>query len=251
MTRGWMRGLMAWVAWVGVSAVAAAEVRVAVASNFAAPMQRLAAAFEQDSGHRVRVSVGSTGALYAQIRNGAPFDVLLAADDETPQNIEREGLGVAGSRITYAIGRLVLWSRQADRVDANGEVLRRGDVERLALANPKLAPYGRAAVETLTRMGVWPAWQSRVVMGENIAQAYQFVSTGNAPLGFVALSQVWAQGQIREGSAWIVPADWHRPIRQDAIVLRSGSGNPAAQALMRYLRSEPARALIRAHGYEN
>ena len=251
MTRGWRRGLVAWVAWVGVSAVAAAEVRVAVASNFAAPMQRLAAAFEQDSGHRVRVSVGSTGALYAQIRNGAPFDVLLAADDETPQNIEREGLGVAGSRITYAIGRLVLWSRQAERVDANGEVLRRGDVERLALANPKLAPYGRAAVETLTRMGVWPAWQSRVVMGENIAQAYQFVSTGNAPMGFVALSQVWAQGQIREGSAWIVPADWHHPIRQDAIVLRSGSGNPAAQALMRYLRSEPARALIRAHGYEN
>ena len=251
MTRGWMRGLMAWVAWVGVSAVAAAEVRVAVASNFAAPMQRLAAAFEQDSGHRVRLSVGSTGALYAQIRNGAPFDVLLAADDETPQNIEREGLGVAGSRITYAIGRLVLWSRQAERVDVNGEVLRRGDVERLALANPKLAPYGRAAVETLTRMGVWPAWQPRLVMGENIAQAYQFVSTGNAPLGFVALSQVWAQGQIREGSAWIVPADWHHPIRQDAILLRSGSGNPAAQALMRYLRSEPARALIRAHGYEN
>lgn len=251
MRGGWVRWLWALLMLVAAGAGAAAEVRVAVAANFLAPMQRLAPLFEQETGHRVLLSAGSTGALYAQIRHGAPFDVLLAADEETPQKIEQQGWGVAGTRVTYAIGRLVLWSRHPDRVDAHGEVLRRASLERLALANPKLAPYGAAAVETLTRMGVWPNWQSRVVMGENIAQTFQFVSSGNAPMGFVALAQVWTQGRIREGSAWIVPADWHRPIRQEAIVLRPGRDNPAAQALMRYLRSDPARALIRSHGYED
>ena len=251
MAWGWASRWVMLTIWAGASVVAAGEVRVAAASNFAAPLQQLAPAFEQQTGHRVRLSVGSTGALSAQIRHGAPFDVLLAADDETPQALARDGLGVASSRFTYAIGRLVLWSRQPQRVDDAGEVLRHGFAERLALANPKLAPYGVAAIETLTRMGLWPALQSRVVMGENIAQTYQFVSTGNASVGFVALSQVWSQGRIREGSGWIVPPDWHRPIRQDAIVLRAGQGQPAVEAWMRYLRSESARALIRAHGYES
>ena len=251
MACAWVRGWPALTALVWTSLLAAGEVRLAVAANFAAPMQSLSLGFEQETGHRVLLSVGSTGGLSAQIRHGAPFDALLAADDATPQILEREGLGVAGSRFTYAIGRLVLWSRHPQRVDAEGEVLRRGPVERLALANPKLAPYGAAAIQTLTRMGLWPGLQTRVVMGENIAQTYQFVSTGNAPLGFVALSQVWSQGRIREGSAWIVPADWHNPIRQDAIVLQAGRNKPAVQAWMRYLRSDAARALIRAHGYES
>ena len=251
MGRPWVQWLLALATLAGASWVSAGELRLAVAANFAAPAQRLASAFEQATGHRVRVSIGSTGALYAQIRHGAPFDVLLSAEDETPQKMEREGLGVAGTRVTYAIGRLVLWSRQPDRVDAQGAVLRQPRIERLAIANPKLAPYGLAAVQTLSHMGLWPSLQSQVVMGENIAQTHQFVSTGNAPMGFVALSQVWAQGRIREGSAWIVPADWHQPIRQDAIVLPPGRDNPAAQAWMAYLRSDGARALIRAHGYED
>ena len=227
----------------------AAEVTVAVASNFSAPMQKLAQAFEQETGHKALLSFGSTGNLYAQIRNGAPYQVLLAADDATPRKLEAEGLGVAGSRFTYAIGTLVLWSKQPGLVDEKGDVLRSGKFERIAMANPKLAPYGAAAVETLTQMGVLQAVRPKVAQGENISQTYQFVATQNAQLGFVALSQVMVDGRVSQGSAWVVPAHLHSPIRQDAILLVKGRDAPAAAALMRFLRSERARALIRTFGY--
>ena len=231
-------------------AAAAGEVRVAVAANVAAPMQRIATAFERDTGHRATLAIGSTGRFYAQVRNGAPFDVLLAADDETPARLEREGFAVAGSRFTYAIGRLVLWSAQPGGVDARGDVLRTDATSRLAIADPKLAPYGAAAMEVLQALGVARAWQPRLVQGESIAQAFQFVATGNAPLGFVALSQVMADGRIARGSGWLVPASLHTPIRQDAVLLAAARDAEAAQALLRYLRGDAARSILRAAGYE-
>lgn len=242
---------LAFMAWACLLTTAqAAEVSVAVAANFAAPMQKMAAAFEQDTGHKVSMAVGSTGRFYAQIKNGAPFQVLLAADDETPAKLEKEGAALKGSRMTYAVGRLVLWSQQAGLVDDRGEVLRSERFNKLALADPKLAPYGLAAIETLTQLGLLDKLKPKFVQGENIAQTFQFVSTQNTQLGFVALSQVQSEGKITQGSAWVVPAHLHTPIRQDAIILNKGKDKPAAAALLEYLRSERARAIIRAHGYE-
>ena len=228
----------------------AAELQVAVAANFTAPMQKIATAFEAETGHKLLLSFGSTGKFYAQVRNGAPFQVLLAADDETPARLEKEGLAAGGTRFTYATGRLALWSAQPGVVDDKGDVLRRPGAGRIALADPKLAPYGAAAVEALTKLGLLRALQPRFVQGENIAQAYQFVVTGNAPLGFVALSQVTVDGKIARGSGWVVPSSLHTPIRQDAVVLAGGKDNAAAAALMAFLRSDKARVIIRAHGYE-
>jgi molybdate transport system substrate-binding protein len=228
----------------------AAEVQVAVAANFTAPMQKIAADFEQATGHKARLSFGATGKFYAQIRNGAPFEVLLAADDETPARLEKEGAAVAGSRFTYAIGQLALWSAKPGYVDDKGAVLKQGTFAHLALANPKLAPYGAAAVETLTRLVLLGSIEARFVQGENIAQTYQFVSTGNAELGFVALSQIVENGKLKSGSAWIVPASWHSPIRQDAVVLTPGKDNPAAAALVQFLKTDQARAVIKSYGYE-
>ncbi len=235
---------------VALAPVRAAEVSVAVAANFTAPMQKIAAAFEQDTGHKALLSFGSTGRFYAQVKNGAPFQVLLAADAETPARLEHEGHGVPGTRFTYAIGKLVLWSREPGRVDGQGEVLKGAKFDRLAIADPKLAPYGAAAVEVLNRLGLMSALAPRLVQGENIAQAYQFVATGNAELGFVALSQVFADGRLTQGSAWRVPAELYTPIRQDAQLLATGKDNPAAAALLAYLRSDKARTLIRSFGYE-
>lgn len=227
----------------------AAEVSVAVAANFTAPMQKIAQVFAQDTGHKAVLAFGSTGNFYAQIRNGAPFQILLAADEETPARIEKEGLGVANSRFTYATGQLVLWSKQAGLVDDKGDVLLRGKFERLAIANPKLAPYGLAAMETLTRLGLLQSLTPKFVQGENIAQTYQFVATENAALGFVALSQVFADGRIKEGSAWIVPASMHTPIQQDAVLLLTGKDNPAAAALLGYLHGDKAKGIMRSFGY--
>jgi molybdate transport system substrate-binding protein len=226
------------------------QVSVAVAANFAAPMQKIAAAFTQDTGHHAVVSIGSTGKFYAQIKNGAPFQVLLAADDETPQRLENEGAALTGTRFTYAIGRLVLWSPQPGVVDANGAVLKTGNFERIALADPKLAPYGRAAMQAMDKLGVVQRLQPRFVQGENIAQAYQFVATGNAPLGFVALSQVMVGSELTDGSGWVVPAGLHEPIVQDAIALLPGKDKPAVAALLAFMNSDKARAIIRAFGYE-
>ena len=227
----------------------AGEVMVAVAANFTAPMQKIALAFEQETGHKAILSFGSTGGFYAQIKNGAPFQILLSADDETPLKLEKEGLGVAGSRFTYAIGKLVLWSKQPGLVDEKGQVLKGGKFERIAIANPKLAPYGAAAIETMTRLGVLQALQPKLVQGENIAQAYQFVASENAQLGFVALSQVMSDGKIAQGSGWMVPASLHTPIQQDAILLSKGADNPAAKALMTFLKTDKMQALIRNYGY--
>jgi molybdate transport system substrate-binding protein len=231
-------------------AAGAAQVQVAVAANMAAPMQKIAADFARASGHQAVVVLGSTGKFYAQLKSGAPFEVLLAADDETPARLEQEGLAVAGTRFTYATGRLALWSTDPTAVDAQGQVLRQAPRGKLAIADPRLAPYGAAAMETLTKLGVLAAWQPHLVQGENIGQAYQFVATGNAALGFVALAQVMADGKIGKGSAWIVPAQLHAPLKQDAVVLKPGRSNPAAAALMDYLKGEPARATLRGYGYE-
>ena len=233
-----------------IATAQADEVQVAVAANFTAPMQQIAAQFEKDTGHKAALSFGATGKFYAQIVNGAPFEMLVAADDETPARLEKEGQGVAGTRFTYGIGKLVLWSTNPDLVDAKGEVLKTANFKHLALANPKTAPYGTAAIETMTRLGLLPSLQGRFVQGENIAQTYQFILSGNAELGFVALSQVFKDGKITSGSAWIVPASLYEPIRQDAVLLAKGKDKPAASALLVYLKGEKARSIIKSFGYE-
>jgi len=233
-----------------VTPALADEVKVAVAANFTAPMQKIAADFEKDTGHKLLVSTGATGAFYAQIKNGAPFEVFLAADDETPAKLEAEGAGVKGSRFTYAVGKLVLWSAKPGFVDAKGEVLKKGGFEHLSLANPKTAPYGAAGVEVLKKLGLYDALQAKIVQGENISQAQQFIASGNAELGFVALSQVWKDGALTSGSGWIVPADQYSTIRQDAILLATGANKPAAVALLKYLQGDKARAVIKSYGYE-
>jgi molybdate transport system substrate-binding protein len=231
-------------------AASADEVQVAVASNFTAPMQAIATAFEKDTGHKAQLAFGSSGKFYAQIKNGAPFQVLLSADDEIPAKLEREGMAVSGTRFTYAIGKLALWSAQEGVVDSKGEVLKKDGYAHLAIANPKLAPYGAAAVEVLSKLGLLQAVQPKFVQGENIAQTYQFVASGNADLGFVALSQVLKDGKLSKGSAWIVPSTLHAAIRQDAVILQNGKGNAAARALAAYLKSDKAKAVIRAYGYD-
>ncbi len=233
------------------SATLRAEVvQVAVAANFTAPMRTIAADFERDTGHKARLSFGATGKFYAQIKSGAPFDVLLAADDETPARLAAEGDAVPGSRFTYATGRLVLWSAKPDTVDAKGEVLKRNKFKSIAIAAPKLAPYGAAAVQALTQLGLLASLSPKFVQGESIGQAYSFVATGNAELGFVALSQVYEGGKLKHGSAWIVPEHLHSPLRQDAVQLARAKDNKAAAALLAYLKSDKAKALIRAYGYE-
>ena len=225
------------------------EISVAVAANFTAPMKLIAAEFERDSGHKLVTSFGSTGKFYAQIKNGAPFEVLLTADDETPEKLMKEGAAVSGSAFTYAIGKLVLWSAKPGLVDSAGAVLKRGDFAHLSLAEPKLAPYGAAGVEAMKALRVYEAIQPKIVTAENITQAYQFISSGNAELGFVALSQVLKDGKI-DGSSWLVPANLYSPIRQDAVILEKGRGKPAVDALMKYIRGDKAKAIIQSFGYE-
>jgi molybdate transport system substrate-binding protein len=244
----WTMGML--FATLGMVSASAGQVQVAVAANMGAPMQRIAADFARATGHEALVALGSTGKFYAQIRSGAPFEVLLAADDETPARLEREDLAVAGTRFTYATGRLVLWSADAVAVDPQGNVLRQPARGRLAIADPRLAPYGAAAVEVLTRLGMLAAWQPNVVQGESIGQAYQFAASGAATLGFVALAQVMTDGRIAKGSAWVVPANLHAPLKQDAVILKPGQSNPAAAALVQYLKGDAARAILRGYGYE-
>lgn len=227
----------------------AEEAMVAVAANFSAPMQQIAALFQKETGHQIKLSFGASGGIYAQVKNGAPFDLFLSADQLTPQKLEAEGLGVPNSRFTYATGQLVLWSKQEGLVDAKGQVLQNKSIQRIALANPKLAPYGAAAIETMTNLGLLKELQSKLVQGDNIAQTYQFVSTQNAQIGFVALSQVFTNGNITSGSAWIVPGNLHQPIQQDVILLRKGQDNKAATALLLYLKGEQAKKIMKSFGY--
>jgi len=251
MTERTPRPFLALFAGLTFSASALAEdVQVAVAANFTAPLQAIAREFEKETGHNVVASFGATGQLYAQIRHGAPFEVYLAADDSTPAKLESAGLGVAGSRFTYAMGSLVLWSAKADYLDGSDAVLKQGQFQHLAIANPKAAPYGLAATQVLDKLGLRAALQSKLVEGQSITQALQFVSTSNAELGFVALSQVYKDSQLSSGSAWIVPQTLYAPIRQDALLLKQGQHNPAASALLEYLQGPQAAAIIRSYGYK-
>ncbi|CAE6962635.1 molybdate ABC transporter substrate-binding protein [Ectopseudomonas khazarica] len=225
------------------------EVKVAVAANFTAPMQAIAPEFEKATGHKLVAAFGATGQFYAQIRNGAPFEVFLAADDSTPSKLESEGLTVEGSRFTYAIGGLVLWSAAADYLDGSAAALKAGQFKHLSIANPKAAPYGLAATQVLDKLGLSEALRGKLVEGQNITQAHQFVSSGNAELGFVALSQVYKDGKISSGSAWIVPGDMYEPIKQDAVILKPGANNPAASALVDYLKGPEAARIIESFGY--
>lgn len=230
-------------------AAQAGEVKVAVAANFAGPMGKIGEAFSAATGHTLKLSVGATGKFHSQIVAGAPFEVLIAADDETPRRLIAEGHAVGGSNFTYAIGRLVLWSAQPGLVDDQGAVLARGRFRHVAIANPKVAPYGRAALEVMQARGQGGAIQPKLVTGESIAQAYQFVLTGNAELGFVALSQVAIPGKPVMGSYWLVPPSLYGEIRQDAVLLKAGEKNDAAKALLEHLKGAPAKAVIQAHGY--
>lgn len=225
----------------------AGETRIAVAANFAEPAREIAARFKARTGHTAVLSIGSSGQIYAQIANGAPFEVFLSADRERPEQAEAAGLAVAGSRFTYATGRLVLFSRTPGRVDGRGAVLKSGRFQKLAIADPRAAPYGLAAIETLRRLGLQEALRPKLVQGASIAQTYQFVETGAAELGFVALSQVVG---VKGGSRWIVPATDHTPIDQQAVLLKAGGQNLAAKAFMAFLKGSEARAIVRRYGYE-
>jgi len=225
----------------------AAETKVAVAANFTEPAKEIAARFKARTGHDANLSFGSSGQFYAQIANGAPFEVFLSADSERPEKAEADGLGVRGSRFTYAVGRLVLYSKTPGLVDGRGAVLKGGKFAKIAIADPKTAPYGVAAVETLKKLGVYDTLQPKLVQGTSITQAYQFVDTGAAELGFVALSQVVT---VKGGSRWVVPASNHTAIDQQAVLLKTGASSAAAKAFMAFLKGPEAKAIVRKYGYE-
>ncbi len=228
----------------------AAEAQVAVAANFSEPIKAIAAVLEKTTGHTLKITVGATGRLYAQIRNGAPFDVLLSADTKAPAQLEADGLAQPGSRFTYATGKLVLWSADAAKVDAQGAVLKGSGFRKLALANPKTAPYGAAAIEVIDKLGLSASLTPKLVQGESIGQTYNFAFTGNADIAFVAMSQVLEGGRLKSGSVWVVPPTLYAPIRQDAVLLKKGADNAAAQALMTLLQSPNIKTLIRSYGYD-
>lgn len=231
--------------FVGSSAVLAGEVKVAVAANFTEAANEIGAAFEKATGHKAVFSFGSTGQLYTQISQDAPFEVFLAADQERPKKGVDEGFAVADSLFTYATGKIVLFSKDKDLVKGD-EILKSANFAKIAIANPATAPYGAAAIETMKKLGVYEALQPKIVQGNNIAQTYQFVETGNAEIGFVALSQV---ANHEEGSRWIVPEDTYSTIAQDAVLLKKGAENDAATAFMQFLRSDAAKAVKEKYGY--
>jgi molybdate transport system substrate-binding protein len=226
----------------------AAEVHVAVAANFAAPMKYISAKFQQATGHKAALSFGATGKFYAQIKNGAPFDILLAADQSTPTKLAQEQVAISGSQFTYAIGQLVLWSAKANFVDTQGAILKGDAFAHIAIGSPQ-APYGMAAMQTVKALNLVNSLTPKLVQGESIAQTYSFVASGNAELGFVALSQVWKNNKINSGSAWIVPENLYTPLRQDAILLKAGEDNQAALALLVFLKSDAAKSIIQSYGY--
>lgn len=231
------------------SVLKADEVTVAVASNFSKPLEALATAFTATTGHELKISAGATGKLYAQIEHGAPFEVLLSADSKTPEKLIAAQLAIADSRFTYALGKLVLWSSTQNYIDAQGRVLQKNEFKHLAIANPKTAPYGAAAQEVLEHLGLTKTLEAKLVQGENISQTYDFVSTGNAELGFVAWSQVAQAGVLKQGSVWQIPDRLYSPIQQDAVLLTKGQNNPAAKALLAFLKTPAAKMLITEAGY--
>jgi len=239
--------LLAAITFLGCRSGVTGDLRIAVASNFSGPITKITELFEKETGRRVTLSFGSTGKHYAQIRNGAPFDLFFAADARRPALLEREGVALAGSRFTYAIGRLALWSPDSNRVDSLGQVLTLDKFRFLAMANPDLAPYGKAAREVLEAKGVWDELQGRIVQGENIGQSFQFVRSGNAELGFVAYSQVMGNGGRTEGSIWLVPDSLYKPIEQQAVILRDA---PGARAFVAFVRGDEGQKIIHDFGYE-
>lgn len=252
MTSGklnWLSAVGAFLLGAVAGSVNAGEVNAAVAANFTAPVQQIVEQFQKETGHTVKLSFGSSGKLYAQIKESAPFDVFLAADEKNPKLLEQDGLAVADTRFVYALGKLVLWSAQPGFVDDKGAVLSAGNYSKLAYADPKLAPYGLAAQEALQKMNLWDKVQSKLVTGESIAQTYQFAASGNVELAFIALSQITKDGKITEGSWWIVPADMYNPIKQAAVQLTAAKDKVAAQAFLQFLKSEKAVAIIRSFGY--
>lgn len=228
----------------------AAEVSAAVAANFAAPMERIAALFHKESGHSVKISVAASGKLYTQIKGGAPFDVFLSADEEMPKRLLQEGLAVGGSRFVYATGRLVLWSVQPGLVDEKGAVLNSGNFDKLAYANPSFSPYGIATRETLTKLTMWNAMQKKLKKSDDVTQTYQLAATESVDMAFIALSQVMRDGKVTTGSWWLVPPELHNPIRQSAVLLSGAKEQTAARALLAFLKSEKAKAVMRGFGYE-
>lgn len=222
---------------------------VAVAANFIPPFREIALEFEKSTGHQLQVAGGSSGSFYTQIKNGAPFDVFFSADMERPKLLEDEGFGVKDSRFTYAIGRLVLWSSNASLIKGE-EMLRSKQFKRLAIANPKTAPYGVAAMQTMQKLELWDSLQPHIVMGESIGQTMGFIESGNAQLGFVALSQIMDAKFKEKGSRWEVPTNLHEPIKQDVILLTKGKENPAAKALLEFIGGPQAKAIIERFGYE-
>jgi molybdate transport system substrate-binding protein len=244
----WARAavLLVALALAGGGPARAAEVSVAVAANFTAPASEIAAAFEKATGDKAVLSFGASGPFFAQIANGAPFEVFLSADAERPAKAEQMGLAVPGTRFTYAVGKLVLWSRTPGFVDAKGSVLAKGSFNKLAIADPTAAPYGLAAVQTMKKLDLYSRLQPKIVQGASIAQALQFVDTGAAELGFVALSQV---ADKPGGSRWLVPEAFHEPIIQQAVLLKTGADNPAAHRFMTFLKGPQARAVIEKYGY--
>ncbi|HEX5263579.1 MAG TPA: molybdate ABC transporter substrate-binding protein [Phenylobacterium sp.] len=231
----------------GPTTAFAAETQVAVAANFTEPAKEIAAAFKAATGHTATLSFNSSGQFYAQMARGAPYDVFLSADADRPKKAEQDGLGVTGTRFTYAIGRLVLYSKTPGLVDGAGTVLSSGKFNKLSIADPAAAPYGAAAVQTMQKLGVYNAVKPKIVMGSSITQAFQFVDTGAADLGFVAYSQVI---NVPGGSRWLVPATSHAPIDQQAILLYTGQNNPAAKAFLAFLKTPTAVAIIKKFGYE-
>jgi len=230
--------------------VMAEQAQIAVAANFAEPIKAVAAVLQKTTGHTLAITVGSTGKLYAQIKNGAPFDVFLAANTAATAALEKDGLAKPGSSFNYANGKLVLWSADASKVDAKGGVLKGNSFRKLAYANPKTAPYGEATVQTLDKLGLTAALMPKLVQGESIGQAFNFVHTGNAEIGFVALSQVLEGGKLKSGSMWLVPQTLYNPIQQNGVLLNHGANNPAAVAFVKLLQSRNIKDLIRSYGYD-
>jgi molybdate transport system substrate-binding protein len=226
----------------------AGELSVAVAANFTDATRDIVPLFEKETGHKVKVSFGSTGKLYSQIENGAPFEVFLAADSKRPKKAEAENLAVKGSRFTYAMGKLALWSPQAGLFDSAEEFLNQASFAHIAIANPKTAPYGLAAQQVLKKVGVWDKLQGKIVRGDSISQTFQFVASGNAETGFVALSQVRAWKE-EKGTLWNIPQSYYAPIEQQAVLLKKGEGHVAAEAFLEFLRGSKARKVITGYGY--
>lgn len=251
------RGIFTWCRTISIALIStisilshADDISVAVAANFTEPFKEIITQFEKQSTHTVKASYGATGAFYTQITNGAPFEVFLSADSTRPEKLITDQAAVKGSDFIYAKGKLALWSADVKTVDASGKVLASNNFNHIAIANPTTAPYGAAAVQTLQKLGIYDQLKGKLVTADNIGQAYQFTVSGNAEIGFVALSQIYREGKVSNGSAWIVPSTFYTPIEQKAVLLNQGANKKAAQEFIKFLKSKTAKDIIYKYGYE-